>query len=154
MLKNISFFSFFFFLLPVIHAQTATKAVIVPQNAPFEWGKISKADLDMKVYPLDSSADAVVLSNYGDMELGTDLPTYINFKVHKRVKLFKKSAFESEGLVKIRYYVRDKEHDVNFNILRAQIYYPDSRVVSLAEKDFLDEKVNEKVFYKKIAQRL
>ncbi len=120
-------------------------------NRPsFEWGKISQADLDMKVYRLDSSAAAVVLDNYGSMELGTDLPTTIYFKQHKRIKLFKKSAFESEGLVKIRYYESDFEHRVSFDVLRAQVIYPDGQIYILKDKDFLEEKINDKSFYKKI----
>ena len=120
-------------------------------NRPsFEWGKISQADLDMKVYWLDSSAAAVVLDNYGSMELGTDLPTTIYFKQHKRIKLFKKSAFESEGLVKIRYYESDFEHRVSFDVLRAQVIYPDGQIYILKDKDFLEEKVSDKSFYKKI----
>lgn len=38
---------------------------ILAQKAPMKYGKIDKADLEMKVYPADSSASAVVLCNYG-----------------------------------------------------------------------------------------
>jgi len=39
--------------------------VIYAQKAPMKYGKVDQADLDMKVYPADSSAAAVVLCNYG-----------------------------------------------------------------------------------------
>jgi len=35
------------------------------EKAPMKYGKVDKADLEMKVYPNDSSAAAVVLCNYG-----------------------------------------------------------------------------------------
>jgi hypothetical protein len=38
---------------------------ILAQKAPMKYGKVDKADLEMKVYPADSSASAVVLCNYG-----------------------------------------------------------------------------------------
>ena len=39
--------------------------VVCAQKAPMKYGKVDQADLDMKVYPADSSAAAVVLCNYG-----------------------------------------------------------------------------------------
>ncbi|MDR3651851.1 MAG: hypothetical protein P4L34_02630 [Paludibacter sp.] len=35
------------------------------QKAPMKYGKVDQADLEMKVYPADSSASAVLLCNYG-----------------------------------------------------------------------------------------
>lgn len=35
------------------------------QKAPMKYGKITKADLEMKVYPSDTSASAAILCNYG-----------------------------------------------------------------------------------------
>ena len=151
MLKIIlSFFFFIFNFHSPVFVQLNDKSTETTNNKKLEWGKISQADFDMKVYPLDSSAEAVVLDDYGSMELGTDLPTFIYFKRHKRIKLFKKSAFESEGLVKIRYYESDFDHRVSFDVLKAQIIYPDGHTYVLKEPDFLSEKISDKSFYKKI----
>jgi hypothetical protein len=38
---------------------------VYSQKAPMKYGKVDKEDLEMKVYPKDSSASAVILCNYG-----------------------------------------------------------------------------------------
>jgi len=39
--------------------------LVYAQKAPMKYGKVDKADLEMKAYPADTSAAAVILCNYG-----------------------------------------------------------------------------------------
>ena len=77
MKKNTLALLFALFLVNVIYAQ----------KAPMKYGKIDQADLDMKVYPADSSAAAVVLCNYGYFQS-------IDFQfVHqRRIKILKEEG--------------------------------------------------------------
>ena len=134
-------------IVNIVYAQKNKEVKIVADNAPFEWGKISEADLKMTVYTPDSSADAVVLNDAG--EIGIDFfNTSIKstYKQHRRVKILKKSSFDDQGLVKIPYL---KSSEV-FSRLKAQVIQPDGSVLVLKSSDILDEKVTEYRSQKKI----
>ena len=128
-------------------AQTNLRATIVPKNAPFEWGKISQEDLDMKVYPPDSSADAVVLNNEG--LISDEIHTASSYlKQYKRIKFLKKSSFDNNSVFKIIYHSGlNKEWILS---LRAQIIQPDGRIRVLKESEFVDEVYNDNYSIKKI----
>lgn len=38
---------------------------VFARKAPIKYGKVSKADLEMKIYPADTSAAAAILCDYG-----------------------------------------------------------------------------------------
>src|SRR5665647_456212 len=65
--------------------------VICAQKAPMKYGKVDQADLDMKVYPADSSAAAVVLCNYGYFS-----SREFQFVHQKRIKILKEEG-KSQG---------------------------------------------------------
>ena len=70
---------------------------ITAQDAPIKYGKIDLADLQMKVYPKDTSAEAVVLGDIGrayfDYSALND-GFQVVYERHRRVKIFKKSGYE------------------------------------------------------------
>ena len=115
-----------------------------------KWGEISRQDREMTIYPLDSSADAVVLDSYGTIELFSSSPPSILYSKHKRVKILKKSAFESQGAVIIEYFRPDAEHAEKFDKLRAQVIYKNGTVRPLKNVEFVDEKFDETHSLKKI----
>ncbi|RAJ97837.1 uncharacterized protein DUF3857 [Larkinella arboricola] len=66
-----------------------------------KFGHVDPEDLKMKVYPADSSADAVVLSDIGKSYI-TQNDTrgyYVYYERHVRVKILKKSAFEQATVI-------------------------------------------------------
>jgi hypothetical protein len=65
------------------------------QDPPIEWGKVSTEDLALKAYAADSSADALVLTDYGRSSINDELG--LDYERHLRVKIFKESAFDSWG---------------------------------------------------------
>jgi len=69
----------FFALLPLFY--------IYAEKAPMKYGKVDQADLQMKVYPADSSASAVVLCNYGYFD-GREL----QFVHQMRIKILKEEG--------------------------------------------------------------
>jgi hypothetical protein len=60
---------------------------VFAQKAPIKYGKISKADLEMKSYPSDSSATAAILCDYG----------YFSSDQFKFVRLLRLKIFKKEG---------------------------------------------------------
>jgi len=62
------------------------------QNAPIEWGEIPKADLEMKTFPQDSNASAVILCDYGESKFDNDLN--LVFYRHLRVKILSEKGFD------------------------------------------------------------
>lgn len=71
------FFVFVFFYYGITRAE----------KPPMEFGKVPKEDLEMSVYPLDSSASAVILCNYGFYEPGVE-----NFVHQIRIKILKEEG--------------------------------------------------------------
>ena len=62
------------------------------QNAPIEWGEIPKADLEMKTYLPDTSAHAIILADYGQSAINSDLG--ITYKRHMRIKIFSAAGYD------------------------------------------------------------
>src|SRR5258708_27816063 len=71
----------------------AASFVLKAQKPPEKFGDIPMEDMNMKVYPLDSSASAVVLFDYGVAYLSytiNDVNLY--FERHTRIKILKKEG--------------------------------------------------------------
>ncbi len=69
------------------------------------WGKIDKADLEMKECEFDKSADAMILVEKGevDYQRGTKYPFALKKEIRTRIKIFKEKGF-SFADIKIPYY--------------------------------------------------
>lgn len=65
------------------------------QKSPVKFGDIPLEDLKMTTYPLDSSAEAVVLCDYGEAYLQVTVNTVtLNFERHMRIKILKKEGLK------------------------------------------------------------
>ena len=66
------------------------------QDAPIKFGKIEMADLQMKVYPKDTAAEAVILCDYGQSyhQYNSTVGLQMIYERHRRIKIFKKSGYE------------------------------------------------------------
>lgn len=78
------------FLLYFIFIATLTNA---QKSEQFKFTKITEVDLAKTVYPIDSSASAVVLGDIGSSEIvGTNKNWFgFEFTHHKRVHILKKA---------------------------------------------------------------
>lgn len=138
-------------LLAITFVATAQKKAKKEKDRDIEFGKILFEDLSMTTYPLDSSAEAVVLDAKGRLSVESDYDggMKLNFRFFRRVKLLKKSAFEGEGDIRIVYYSKDRyEELVN---LKAAVIQPNGTRQELTKKEFFEEKLSAERTAKKFA---
>lgn len=82
------------------------------QDQEIKFGKISEEELNLEVYPLDSSASAVILSDIGNTRFKYNQNTGIQleFTRHTRIKIFSSSGYEWANVsVPLYYDGSDKE---------------------------------------------
>jgi len=72
-----------------------TGTTTLAQKSPIKFGEIPLADLKMTVYDKDSSASAVILTDYGEAYItaGSSVVS-LNFERHVRIKILKKDGFK------------------------------------------------------------
>ncbi len=74
------------------------------QETKVKFGEVSLDDIKMRAYPQDSSADAVVLYDFGETTYEVRGQTiYIVLNYHGRIKILKKSAF-SRATINVGFY--------------------------------------------------
>jgi Domain of Unknown Function with PDB structure (DUF3857) len=124
-----------------IFAQNDT---LTKNQSAITWSKIPEEDLKMTLYSPDSSAQAVVLGAKGIIKIWiiNNIPI-INFRLFRRVKLFKKSAFDSEGNIKISCYTQN-DYERILHIM-ASVIQPDGSRQVWTEKDFIQDKTSAEV---------
>ena len=138
-------------LIATTTVATAQKKGKKEKELVVEFGKVPQEDMAMTVYPLDSSAEAVVLAAKGRLaiEQSNDGGMQLNYQFFRRVKLLKKSAFASEGDIKISYYSKDRYEDLRR--VKAAVIQPDGTRQELTKKEFFEEKVSAERTAKKFA---
>jgi hypothetical protein len=120
---------------------------------PVTFGKISREEADMKSYPKDPLADAVVLFDIGKTRfLNNDGSFNIEFEKTIRIKIFKQSAF-SYAEVEIPYYYEGNSTE-KINSIEAYTYNVVEGNVLITRLDpvnIFDEKLNSYWRVKKFA---
>ncbi|QHT68384.1 DUF3857 domain-containing protein [Rhodocytophaga rosea] len=82
----------------------STPAFLYSQFVPtYKWGKVLPEEIQLKVCAIDSSASAVVLSDYGKVIFGNGV---IYIERHKRIKILDQKG-SGEGNITIPYYTKD-----------------------------------------------
>ena len=99
-----SAFSFKYAMLCVF--ATTICFTITAQDAPIKYGKIDLADLQMKVYPKDTSAEAVILGDIGRayFEYSQSEGFQVVYERLRRIKILKKSGYDW-ATVKVPLYI-------------------------------------------------
>jgi Domain of Unknown Function with PDB structure (DUF3857) len=133
-------------LCATLSVATAQKKNPKEKELDIEFGKVPPQDLLMTTYPLDSTAEAVVLAAKGVMNVESDRLSYHFFR---RVKLLKKSAFETEGNISITYQPKNDAEDLRK--IKAAVIQPDGTRQELSRKDFFEEKTTKNYITKKFA---
>ncbi|HEY6953534.1 MAG TPA: transglutaminase domain-containing protein, partial [Bacteroidota bacterium] len=64
----------------------------IAQDPPVEWGIIPKADLEMKSFPADPNASALILCDYGDTKFDNELD--LVFTQYLRVKILTTKGYD------------------------------------------------------------
>jgi transglutaminase-like putative cysteine protease len=116
---------------------------VFSQSAPITWGEIPRADLEMKSFPKDTNASAVILCDFGESFFNDDLN--IVFNRHVRIKILTTKGYEW-GTASIGLYTEDRTQRIN-NI-EGITYSLDEQgnVVKneLQENDIFTEKIDDK----------
>ncbi len=140
----------YFLLVIAILLVNIAKAQI---PAPITFGKIDIKDLEMKSYAKDTTAEAVVLCDYGEYSyfFGKDMPKVI-YRRHVRIKILKKGGF-AYASQRIPYYLSsDLDKAESIDHLEASTWNLENGSpvsYSLSDEDFFDEKGGNTLFYKK-----
>ena len=130
---------FFIILFCSIHVANA-------QKSPLKFGEINEENLKMTTNPLDSSAGALIILDYGRTSF--DHNFQIELEHHIRIKIFNSSEFD-RATVKIPYSTDDRVEG-----LKAASYnWVDGKMVEtkLSRKDIFDEEVNDDVKQKRFS---
>ncbi len=82
-----------------------TGSLSLAQESPVKFGEIDRKNLEMSVYPKDSSAGAVVLMNWGYVNFDHNFE--VQFEHHIRIKIFNSTEFDLAD-VEIPYFRKDR----------------------------------------------
>lgn len=128
------------------------------QQAPnVKYGKIESADLQKKVYSIDSSASAVILYEAGSSEVEGNNKGWFSlvYKEYKRIHILKKSGYD-EADIEIPLYTSGSDEE-ELQSLRAVTYNLEGGKVvetKLEKENVYKEKRSKNVVIKKLRCRM
>ncbi len=108
-----------------------------------KWGKASPEILQMKIFPQDSSADAVVLFDVCTMQI-TPLYT-LDYNRHVRLKILTEKGKEHADIYLTCW------HDDKLTNIEAQSLAPDGKIVKIKKQDIFEESWKDNWKRKKLA---
>ena len=121
----------------------------------YKFGKVSKAEVEEKFHPLDSTADAAYLYRYRrtyyDYNASSGWFDVVT-EVHNRIKIYTKEGFD-KATQSIAYYKPDKGNDEKITGIKGYTFNLENGNVSkekLSKKSIFDEKKNKLRSIKKI----
>ncbi|NJL74104.1 MAG: DUF3857 domain-containing protein [Saprospiraceae bacterium] len=103
-----------------------------------EWGKCPMSDFSMEKYPLDTTAEAVILHDLGKLYASVD-PWEYSLVHHRRIKILTDAGLDYAN-ISIPYY-KENSRDFIRNI-KAQILQPNGKSIELKKSDFYKEDIN------------
>lgn len=121
-----------------------------PEQVKIKWGDIPSADLEMAVYPADSSAEAVVLFDVGKiiLELTDDDGLYYRFNRHRRIKVFNPEKFDLSNMTIPYTIAKQKAEKITYQ--RALVFSPEGKKKAVPNRQnttaIIDESTAEKRF--------
>ncbi|PVY38558.1 DUF3857 domain-containing protein [Pontibacter virosus] len=120
------------------------------QDLPAKFGKVDDEALKMRVYEQDTSAAAVVLSDYGYSYFTYSKGFKVVFERHTRIKILKKSGYDAAN-ISVPYYQRNSKKETVYSIKGYTYNQEDGKVTKdkLESKAIFDEQTNENWFAKK-----
>ncbi len=132
-------------IIPLL-ALLLCSTVLMAQNFPY--GTASQAELDMKSYDKDTSANAVVLNEYGRSEIVATSAGNIRmtYEYHVKIKIFNQKGFEN-GTVEL-HLMNDEDNNYadELNSIAAITTYKDDKgaiqVAKLDKKDIYKTRYN------------
>ncbi|HVN47583.1 MAG TPA: transglutaminase domain-containing protein [Bacteroidota bacterium] len=96
----------FLFFAGTILVYSILPSQVFSQDAPMKWGEIPKADLEMKSFPQDTNASAVILCDYGNVTFDDELT--VVYQHQMRVKILSVKGYDEWGRVSLN--LRTEDH--------------------------------------------
>lgn len=133
--------SFLFFVLSAL-LFVSFNNVFSQEPAPIKWGEIPMADLQMKSFPQDTNATALILCDYGESYFNDDFA--IVYNRHLRVKILTTKGYEW-GTHSVSLYTDD--HAESIHDIEGVTYRLDDKgsivKTELEKKDIFEEEIND-----------
>lgn len=128
---------------------------VFAQDAPIKFGKIDIADLQMKVYPKDTAAEAVVLADYGESyhQYNSTVGLQMIYFRHRRIKILKKAGYDWATHAILTTHARTGGKEYITDLKGATYNLVDGKIVTekLSKESIFDEKVSEYQAQRKIS---
>jgi len=123
--------------------------ILVAQKSEYNFGKVPDKQLEMTTYAADTSAAAVMLHDFGELQIMDTGSDYAQkFTRCRRIKILSRAGFDY-GDLEIGYRSKDKSEIIND--IKAVITLPNRQTYTYDKKDFFTEKKNEYWSVKKLA---
>lgn len=124
--------------------------IFAQKTAPVEFGTVAKEDLFMKYYAKDTTAEAVVLCDYGEYfyTFSNNYPL-VNYHRIVRIKILKKSGFDRAN-IKIGYRPSNDDKNERISNIKAFTYNLEEDNITkykLEEKNIFTDKANKNVHF-------
>jgi len=125
---------------------------ISQEKLNIKFGKITPVDFEVNSTLIDSSTNAIVLSDIGKSEIVGNNKSWfsLQFKRHKRIKILNNKGFDAAN-ISIFLYSQDSDKE-KLEEVKAQTYNLENNIVvttKLSSKDIFEEKVNNNLIKKK-----
>ncbi|MEM6647675.1 MAG: DUF3857 domain-containing protein [Bacteroidota bacterium] len=78
---------------------------------PIKWGKIADAEWAVDGFEDDTSATAIILTDYGEAYVGRDYG--VTFKRHRRIKILRPEAYDEWGTVAVPFFAEGRAQRVS-----------------------------------------
>lgn len=101
-------------------------SAVTGQAQDFKEWAVTQAELDMKSFAQDTSAEAIYLQEFGDARITDDQQENILFKYHARIKIFKTKGFDHGNIV-IPLYIGDGNRFENVTDIEGRTFYTDEQ---------------------------
>jgi hypothetical protein len=127
---------------------------ILAQKSPVKFGDIPMEDLEMKIYPLDSSADAVVLVDYAESALNYNKEKgfQLVFERIRRVKILKREGFKWANFSVPLYHDSDQEEKITgLKVITYNLEAGKIMETKAKSESFIKEKYDANLNYTKVA---
>ncbi len=124
---------FFFFLF--------VSTLLSGQKDPMKWGKISQAEVDLNIVEFDSSASAVVLCDYGKINVTRGGGVII--RRHTRIKILKEDGKDYANVLIPFYHKGGSEQITTNHAQTINIINGKPEMTKVGKKDFFKVKRNE-----------
>ena len=116
--------------------------LLYSQDSPIKWGEIPRVDLEMKSYPKDTNATAVILCDYGESNIDDDFNVVFNRIL--RVKIFNSTGYKWATQIITLY---TKDHIQKILDIEGVTYNLDENgkivATELDDDDIFDEQIND-----------